>query len=125
MATLDGNAVFGYASIVNVSPNPNSQQMNNFFGLDGTQTLYGGTRGYVFKVKGVFVGNSLDDITASETALLSYADGQTHTLADNLGQTFNNVIFTGEYQRFAQGPRGLAGGGWCLPFDCVLHGLTT
>jgi len=124
LATLDGDLVFGYASNVNHNPKPNAQQMNTFFGVNGEQTLAGGTRGRTFQISGVFVGSSLEEIAAAEAGLLRYADGQTHTLVDNLGRSWQNVIFRGEYQPNAQGPRWLAGGGWCLPFRCVMEALT-
>jgi hypothetical protein len=124
VATLDGNPIFGYASTVVHNPHPNSQQINACFGINGRQTLYGGTRGRTFMISGVFAGDSLLAINSAESALLSYADGLPHTLVDNRGQTWNNVIFRGEYQPSAEGPRPLAGGGWCLSFKCVMEGLT-
>jgi hypothetical protein len=124
VTTLDGNPVFGYASNVLHSPHPNAQQMNAFFGINGRQTLLGGSRGRTFMISGVFAGSSFYDITNAEAALLSYADGRLHTLVDNLGRSWQNVIFRGDYQPFAQGPRPLAGGGWCLPYNCVLEALT-
>jgi hypothetical protein len=124
VTTLDGNPVFGYASNVLHTPHPNAQQINAFFGANGQQTLHGGSRGRMFMISGVFAGSSLYDIANAEAALLSFADGQPHTLVDNLGRMWTNVIFRGEYQPFAEGPRLLAGGGWCLPFKCVLEGLT-
>jgi hypothetical protein len=124
VATLDGNPIFGYASTVVHTPHPNAQQLSACFGINGQQTLYGGTRGRSFLISGVFAGDSLLVINDAETALLTYADGLPHTLVDNRGRTWNNVIFRGEYQPAAEGPRPLAGGGWCLPFKCVLEGLT-
>ncbi len=124
MTTLDGDLIFGYASNVVHYPHSNSQQINASFGVNGQQTLYGGTRGRTFMISGVFTGESLLDINNAESALLSYADGMPHTLVDNRGRTWANVIFRGEYQPSAGGPHPLAGGGWCLPFKCVLEGLT-
>ena len=34
------------------------------------------------------------------------------------------MIFRGEYQPFEQGPRLLAGGGYCLPYKLTMMGLT-
>jgi hypothetical protein len=98
--------------------------MNVWFGINGQQTLFGGTRGRTFMISGVLAGESLLDINNAETALLSYADGLPHTLVDNRGRTWSNVIFRGEYQPSAEGPKPLAGGGWCLPFKCVLEAMT-
>jgi hypothetical protein len=123
MATLDGNPVFGFAVHVVHSPRPNAQQMNEYFGLNGLQTLFGGQRGRMLMISGVLVGQSLGDITAAESALLSFADGQAHTLFDDRGREFDNVIFRGEYQPFEQGPRP-TDFGWCLPYRCVMEGLS-
>jgi hypothetical protein len=72
----------------------------------------------------VLVGNFLPDINAAEAALLSFADGLPHTLVDNRGRVWQNVIFKGEYQPFEQGPRWLAGGGYALPYKLTMMGLT-
>jgi hypothetical protein len=124
MVTLDGSPVFGVAVHVQHSPHPNAQQMNEFFGINGTQTLFGGQRGRTLLVSGVLLGVDLPEINAAETALLSFADGLPHTLIDDRGRVFGNVIFKGEYQSFEQGPRLVAGGGWCLPYKLTMTGLT-
>jgi len=124
MATLDGSPVFGLAVHVQMNPHPNAQQINEFFGVNGTQTLFGGTRGRTFMISGVLLGDQVADINAAEAALLAFADGNPHTLIDDRGRVFNNVIFRGEYQSFEQGPRPLAGGGVALPFKCTMQGLT-
>jgi hypothetical protein len=124
MATIDGSAVFGLAVHVQHNPHPNAQQMNEFFGVNGNQTLFGGTRGRTLLISGVFIGNSIGDINAAESALLSFADGLPHTLSDDRGRSFPNIIFRGDYQSFEQGPRLLAGGGYCMPFKCTMMGLT-
>jgi hypothetical protein len=124
MALLDGSAIFGLSTKVIHNPNAVAHQESQFFGVNGTQTLFGGSRGRMFMISGVLVGSSFADIAAAEANLLSFADGNTHILVDNLGRTFQNVIFKGEYQPFDQGPRPLAGGGLALPFRAVLYGLT-
>jgi hypothetical protein len=124
MATLDGKSVLGEAVHVQLNPHPNAQQMNEFFGINGVQTLFGGARGRTLLISGVLIANDLPDINAAEAALLSFADGLPHTLIDDRGRAFGNVIFKGEYQSFEQGPRLLAGGGWCLPYKCSMMGLT-
>jgi len=122
-ATLDGDPVFGQANQVRMNPHPNAQQINAFFGVTGLQTLYGGGRGRTFMVSGVLVGEARSDIVNARADLLSYADGQTHTLVDTDGTSWDNVIFRGEFQPESD-PRPLAGGGWCLPFKCVMESLT-
>jgi len=124
MATLDGSPVFGVSVNVVHNPHPNAQQINEFFGINGQQTLFGGSRGRTFMISGVLIGDDIPTINSLEAALLSYADGLPHTLTDNRGRVWSNVIFRGEYQPYEQGPRWLAGGGYCLPFKCVMQGLT-
>jgi hypothetical protein len=124
MATLDGSPVFGLATNVLHTPHANAQQINQFFGINGSQTLFGGTRGRTFMISGVLIGATIADINSAETQLLSFADGLAHTLVDNRGREFDNVIFRGEYSPFAAGPRPLAGGGYCLPYKAVFEGLT-
>ncbi len=96
--TIDGDPAFGDAVNVQMIPNANAQQVNEFFGMDGQQTLFGGTRGRTFLVSGVLSGPDVATLNAVEANLLSYADGLPHVLIDNRGRTWQNVIFRGEYQ---------------------------
>ena len=124
MTTLDGSAIFGDAVNVVHNPRPNAQQINHFFGVDGQQTLFGGTRGRTFVISGVLSASNIPMLNAVEATLLSFADGLTHTLVDNRGRIWPNVVFRGEYAPSPMGPRPLAGGGWCLPYRLVMEGLT-
>ena len=124
MTTLDGNPIFGDAVTVIHQPHPNAQQINQFFGMDGRQTLFGGTRGRSFIITGVLSAVDLPTLNTVEVTLLSFADGLTHILVDNRGRVWPNVIFRGEYAPSPMGPRPLAGGGWCLPYRLVMEGLT-
>jgi len=124
MTTLDGNSIFGDAVNVIHNPRPNAQQVNHFFGIDGQQTLFGGTRGRAFVISGVLSAPTIPTLNAIEATLLSFADGLTHTLVDTRGRIWPNVIFRGEYTPSPMGPRALAGGGWCLPYRLVMEGLT-
>ena len=60
---------------------------------------------------------------AAEGVLLAYADGIARTFVDTQGRAWPNVIFEGEYQPSPEGPKP-TDFGWCLPYRCVLHGLT-
>jgi hypothetical protein len=124
VTTLDGNPIFGYAVRVQHTPHPNSQQINEFFGVNGLQTLFGGTRGRTFLISGVLSAPDIPILNAVEATLLSYADGLPHTLVDNRGRTWFNVIFGGVYVPCATGPCPVANGGWCLPYRLVMTGLT-
>ena len=61
MTTLDGNSIFGTAVSVVHNPHPNAQQINHFFGIDGQQTLFGGTRGRTFIISGVLSAPNICD----------------------------------------------------------------
>jgi hypothetical protein len=124
MATLDGNLVLGTATTIQMSTIPNAQQMTQYFGVDGQQTIFGGTRGRTFRISGVLYGVNLLTINAVETALLNYADGNTHVLIDDRGRVWPNVVFFGEYTPFPQGPRQQADGSFLLPYTAVMHGLS-
>jgi hypothetical protein len=124
VTTLDGNSIFGTAVSVVHNPHPNAQQLNHFFGIDGQQSLFGGTRGRTFTISGVLSASSITALNAVEATLLSFADGLTHTLVDNRGRIWPNVIFRGEYAPSPMGPRSLANGGWCLSYRLVMEGLT-
>jgi hypothetical protein len=111
--TLDGSPVFGDAVNVAMTPNANAQQLNEFFGLNGQQTLFGGSRGRTFMISGVLSAPDVGTLNDVEAALLAFADGLPHVLVDNRGRVFQNVVFKGEYQPnpgllFAQGAVGLA-----------------
>jgi hypothetical protein len=124
VTTLDGYPIFGDAVTVIHNPHPNAQQINQFFGIDGQQTLFGGTRGRTFIISGVLAAPTMLTLNTLEATLLSFADGLTHTLVDNRGRTWPNVIFRGEYAPSPMGPCPLAGGGWCLSYRLVMEGLT-
>lgn len=121
--TLDGVAAFGTACHVVHIPNATQNQVDAFFGVTGNVSLFGGGRGRVFEVTGVFVGEDLASAVAAEDLLLSYADGIARQFSDTQGRSWPNVIFRGEYQPDPTGPK-ITDFGWCLPFRCVLHGLT-
>jgi hypothetical protein len=124
MALLDGLPVFGLVNHVVHRPRPNAHQLNIFFGINGEQSVFGGMRGRIFEISGVFVADDISDLNALETALLSYADGNVHTLVDDRLRVWSNVIFRGEYTPSEMGPRPLPGGGFALPFTCTMEGLT-
>ena len=68
-ATYDGIAVFGRSVRIDESENPAAWQFASFFGLDGVFSLFGGTRGRAFVVRGVFAGAAPADVIAQLDAL--------------------------------------------------------
>lgn len=125
---LGGLNLFGYALECRHSPRATAQQVASFFGVTGTQAVYGGGRGRVFQVKGLFIEPDITTIRNDETRLESYADGIPRTLqvyhADGTGYFYSNVIYQAEYQ--PQGdPRPIwSTGNYCQCYQLVLHGLT-
>lgn len=120
--TIDGDPAFGAAVNVQHVPHPNAQQINEFFGLNGQQTLFGGSRGRTFLVSGVLTAVDVATLNAVEANLLSYADGLPHVLVDNRGRSWANIVFRGEYQPnpgllFADGAVGIS-------YKLTLIGLT-
>jgi hypothetical protein len=123
MVTYDGANIFGAAIQFQHIVNPNAQQVNTFFGISGTQTLFGGGRGRLFLIKGVLTTTTIQALNAAETTFQNYADGVARTLVDPRGRTWPNVIFRGEFVPDSHGPYPTAEG-WALPYKAVFHGLT-
>ncbi len=121
--SFSGAFIFGIACHVVHVPHPVAVQKNEFLGVTGLTSLYGGGRGRTFEVTGVLVGSNLTVVIAAEGALLAYADGIARTFVDTQGRAWPNVIFEGEYQPSPEGPK-ITDFGWCLPYRCILHGLT-
>ncbi len=123
-AYLDGSNVFGVCVHVQHEPHPNVQQINEFFGVNGTQTVYGGTRGRTFLITGLLPSFGYYGIAFAENALLSFADGLPHQFTDTLGRVWSNVIYRGEYQPSPGGPKlGAGGDEWFLPYKTVLSAM--
>jgi hypothetical protein len=123
MITYGGVNIFGAATQFQHVAHPNAQQINTFFGVTGTQTLYGGGRGRMFLVRGILLGSTLTDLNGAEALFQSYADGISRALVDPRGRSWLNVIYRGEFVPDTRGPYPTAGG-WALPYRAVFHGLT-
>lgn len=121
--SFGGSYVFGTACHVVHLPHPAAVQKNAFFGAKGMASLFGGGRGRTFEVAGVLVGPDLPTVIAAEGALLACADGIARMFVDTQERAWPNVIFEGEYRPSPEGPKP-TDFGWCLPYRCILHGLT-
>jgi hypothetical protein len=121
--SFGGSSVFGTACHVLHVPHPVALQKDGFFGVTGMTALFGGGRGRTFDVTGVLVGSDLPSLIVAEGALLACADGIARTFVDTQGRAWPNVIFEGEYQPSPEGPKS-TDFGWCLPYRCILLGLT-
>jgi hypothetical protein len=123
MVNYDGVNIFGAAVKFQQLTHPNAQQVNTFFGVSGTQTLFGGGRGRTFLIRGILLGATMADLNAAEATFTSYADGVSRTLVDPRGRAWPNVIFRGEFTPDPKGPYPSVGG-WALPYRAVFYGLT-
>jgi len=123
MATYNGSSIFGSAVRIVHTPRPSAAQVNSFFGISGTQLVWGGGRGRAFFVTGVLVGSDLSDLATAEALLLSFDDGIGRVLVDNWGRSWPSVVFTGQYQPDPQGPKPLCdgSGGYGLPYRAVFQ----
>lgn len=122
--TLNGAAAFGAAVRMVHVPNANASMIAAFFGVQGVQSLDGGTRGRVFMVEGLMTGSNPPGVVANELALQSFANGGVYLLVDTTGIAWANVQFRNEFQpgdKFMWSPTLFA---WCRPYRAVLHGLT-
>ena len=123
-ATFNGSAIFGVAVKCQHTPRASAAQVNAFFGVSGTQSVYGGSRGRAFLVSGVLIAADLTTLAAAEALILAYDDGIGRVLVDTWGRAWPSVVFTGEYQPDPMGPRPLAdGSGYGLPYRAVFRGL--
>lgn len=128
-AYLDGAAVFGLAVRCQHVPKASALQINTFFGVSGTQAVWGGGRGREFFVEGVLYGGSWDELAAAEAMLLSYDDGIARVFTDTWGKSWPSVIFQGHYQRQGKPLFGTAVSGGTVvpvvyqPYKITLHGL--
>jgi len=121
MAAYGGVSIFGYAVRIQHIPEPAAYQNAAFFGITGIQALWGGGRGRIFMVEGVWIETSTTAIRADETLLLSYADGIPRELDDTFGASWQNVVFTGQYR---PGKLCFPQGKFALPYQAVFRGLT-
>jgi hypothetical protein len=127
MATLDGSNIFGLATHVTENPVENEHQLNQYFGINGQQSLFGGTRGRTFTITGVLVASSPAGLTAARNVIENFANGLTHTLVDNFGDVYVNVIFKGDIDWTGPPRPGFNAGfgqGFFRPYKMTLIGLT-
>jgi hypothetical protein len=128
--TYDGFPIFGLSVKMQMLPNATQHQIDAFFGVGGTVSLFGGSRGRVFLIGGVlFANEEFDDastiatINSLEGIIHSYADGVARILTDTRGNAWPFVVFRDEFQPDPMGCRPAGDQGWCLPYKCIFHGL--
>ncbi len=125
MATFDGGLYLGVAVHVEHVPNATAMMISEFFGIQGQLALFGGTRGRTLLVTGVLVASTIAGLNALEEVWggEQFQDGNVHTLIDDRGRVFENVIYTGQFQPSADGPKAMSNG-WLIPYRIAFQGLT-
>lgn len=117
MPTYDGIDIFGGAVKVRMDVNPSAAQLNEFFGVAGQQSLYGGGRGRVFLVEGLLTAPDPASLQAAVALVLSYDDG--------IGRVFSHPVYGAwpmvVFRRFQPGDRVLFG--YALPYKAQFDGL--
>ena len=91
MPSYGGVPIFGAAVTMVTADNPRDSQVNTFFGINGLETLDGGFRGRITRVRGVLHGASALLLASAEGLFRSYNDGMTRILVDSLGAAWPNV----------------------------------
>lgn len=125
--TLGGDNIFGVPLEFEHNPAATAQQIATFFGISGTQSIFGGGRGRVFMVKGLFYADLQAEFRQFESILETYADGTARTLAvaypDGSFWSYPFVVYKNGYKR--SGKAGLDGvsGQFVQAYGLVLHGL--
>ena len=111
----------GHAVKIKRVINGSALQINEFFGVDGCQSLFGGTRGSSFFVEGVLEGSDASDLSSQVRAFDNIDDGVGRDLVDSYGVTWSNVLF----RSFEPGERVIqdANAFW-LPYKALFQALT-
>lgn len=91
MPNYGGTAIFGAAVSMATADIARQSQVNSFFGINGLETLDGGFRGRVTKVRGVLYGPTALGLAGAENLFRSFNDGITRSLVDNMGMVWTNV----------------------------------
>lgn len=117
MPTYDGVNLFGYAVKTRMIQNPSAAQINEFFGVTGTQSLYGGGRGRTFLIDGVLTAPDYPTLQTLIGQILSYDDGIGRVFYHPVYGTWGSVVF----RKFEPGERIIWG--CALPYKAQFDGL--
>jgi hypothetical protein len=127
--TYGGYFIFGSCCHVVQHPDQIARQEDAFFAVPGVLSLVGGTRGRSWTVEGVLVSDSIPDLTAQFIPMTpnvsgSFVNGTAQTFVDSWGNSWPNVLLTGDFTTDPEGPHPVAGGGWAVGFRVSLRGLS-
>ncbi len=88
-----GETIFGLAVQMRTVINPSADQVNSFFGANGNESLFGGTRGRLTEVEGLLFGETFADLATAEEEFVSFNDGIPRNLVDTRGVVYSYVKF--------------------------------
>lgn len=91
MPSFNGLPIFGRSPTIKTAINRPSRQENAFFGVNGKESLAGGTRGFVTIASGVLCGDTAGDLAAALGNFWALADGRSHVLIDSFGVAWPDV----------------------------------
>lgn len=91
--TYGGAAIFGRSVSIHTTNDPSAEQINHFFGLSGTERLYGGLTGRVTLASGVLAAETPAGLAAIREQFRAFeTDGLARTLVDTLGVSWSWVV---------------------------------
>ena len=93
MASLDSSIIFGDSVVCVTQDLPRRAQQNTYPGLSGIEELDHGLNGRFTIITGRLVGDTPSDLGSAMQVIMSYNDGQIHTLVDNEGRTWPYVKY--------------------------------
>lgn len=120
-AYFGGTNIFGTAIQCRRVDHPPANQVITFFGVNGTVTVFGGSRGRLWNIQGVLVGVNSLDIAAQEALIDTYNDGLARVFTDTYGTNWAAVVYRGGYQQTEK--PGFTENGIVQPYRMSLHGL--
>jgi hypothetical protein len=125
---LNGAQCFGYALECRMTLNPSARQISSFFGISGVQSIFGGARGRVFMVRGLWYGSSIYAAWSQEANMETFGDGVARqlnvTTSDGSTASWANIVYGNEYSRDGPPLWNPTIGVWVQPYRLTLHGLT-
>ena len=92
MASYGGVNLFGTSVSFSTLDRPRQIQANSYFGVDGVESLDGGSRGRSTVVSGVLFAPSPAGLASTESAFRNYSDGMSRDLIDGFGSLWPNVL---------------------------------
>lgn len=91
MPAYGGAAIFGTSVSMTTVDNPRRQQMNQFPGINGRESLDQGFDGRFTVVTGLLIAPDAATLNSLENLFRSYNDGYARTLVDNFGNSWDFV----------------------------------